>query len=344
MNPSATNHPISWVKKYHDDKALDLSPVFQRKAVWSDSQASYLIDSILNDLPVPEIFVRTATSAVGETVLEVVDGQQRLRSIIRFYSNDLELLGDDVTPRWAGTTWDDLSPDQKKAFFAFKLIVRELEGATDAEVRDMFRRLNASQSSLNDQELRHSQFQGEFISLVEALADDDWWVEHKVVTPSQIRRMADVEFISELLVSMMSGPLDKKQGLEEFYVDYDDDFPDRDHWRDQFLKTRRLSLRLAGDELRGWRSKTEFYSLFLASAWLRTDDQVPSSKRMPAAIKRLKTFREKVNKAKRKDNTETFEPAVHEYAEAAVRASTDLARRRLRSQVIQEVVTGKLKV
>ena len=45
MNPHATNHPISWFKKFEVDNSLDLSPKFQRRPVWSDTQASYLIDS-----------------------------------------------------------------------------------------------------------------------------------------------------------------------------------------------------------------------------------------------------------------------------------------------------------
>ncbi len=341
MNPRATNHPVSWFKKYHDDDALDLSPAFQRKLVWSDSQASYLIDTILTELPVPEIFVRSVTSSDGETTLQVVDGQQRLHSIIRFYSGDLELDGDQMSPEWQGASWDRLTPEQRTRFFEFELVVRELRGASDAEVRDMFRRLNANQSSLNKQELRHSWYQGEFIGFVEDLADDSWWLSNRVVTPLQIRRMLDVEFVSELLVAIMSGPLDKKQQLESFYSEYDDDFPDREHWRDRFLASRRLALNLTGADLKGWRSKTEFYSLFLASSWLLADEMVPEGAEMKAAVSRLRDFRDHVDQAKRRDNEQTFPKYIRDYADAATRASTDLARRVLRSKTITSVVLGE---
>jgi len=195
MNPLATNHPISHFKKHEVDESLDLSPSFQRKPVWTDGQASYLIDSILNNLPVPEIFVRLSSDQEGNSLYEVVDGQQRLRSIIRFYKNQLVLTGDSVSPKWMGKTWNDLEDETKTNFWQYKLVVRELENASDTEVRDMFRRLNANQSNLNDQELRHSQYSGEFISTVEELAADRWWLNNKVVTPTQIRRMNDVEFI-----------------------------------------------------------------------------------------------------------------------------------------------------
>ena len=185
MNPHATNHPISWFRKFVSAGSLDLSPVFQRRPVWSDAQSSYLIDSILNDLPIPEIFVRTKTSADGDTTVEVVDGQQRLRSIIKFFNNDLELTGKYVSSKWLGSTWDDLDPSVRKTFWSFKVVVRELETASDTEVRDMFRRLNANQSSLNLQELRHAQYTGEFITTVETIADESWWTVKKIVTPAQ---------------------------------------------------------------------------------------------------------------------------------------------------------------
>ena len=160
MNPHATNHPISWFRKLSADGSLDLSPAFQRRPVWSDAQSSYLIDSILNYLPIPEVFVRTKTTAEGDTTVEVVDGQQRLRSIIRFFRNDLELVGKDVSDAWVGVTWDHLDRGFQEKFWSFKIVVRELENTSDTEVRDMFRRLNANQSSLNAQELRHSSTEG----------------------------------------------------------------------------------------------------------------------------------------------------------------------------------------
>lgn len=341
MNPHATNHPITWFRKFQADGTLDLSPAFQRRPVWSDAQASYLIDSILSNLPVPEIFVRTVTSPTGETNLEVVDGQQRLRSIIRFYQNDLTLSGERVSADWRGDTWNALDQPTRDAFWSYKLVVRELEGASDIEVRDMFRRLNANMSNLNAQELRHSQLSGEFITLVESLADDPWWLERRIVTMPQVRRMLDVEFISELLVALVAGPLDKKQGLDEYYETYDDEFPDKEKWREQFLATRELTALLVDNSFGRWSGKTEFYSLFVAAGWIVGDNQAPEGDALVAARKRLARFREKADKAKSKAATKQFEAYVHAYADAATRASTDLSRRLTRSQVVKSLILGQ---
>lgn len=341
MNPNATNHSISYFRKFHNDGQLDLTPSFQRKPVWTDQQASYLVDTILNSLPMPEIYTRNQTDDQGEIVLEVVDGQQRLRSIIRFYSGDLVLSGENVSERWRGLSWENLSEDQRSKFWDYKIVVRELERASDVEVRDMFRRLNSNQSNLNDQELRHSQYDGEFMLCVERVADDRWWLDNKIVTPGQIRRMLDAEFISELLVGVMSGPLDKKIGLDEFYRDFDAEFPDRDYWENILIETRRLTKNLAGGDLRGWTSKTEYYSFFIAIGHLHQDDLLPVGRDQETAIIRLRQFREHADQAKRSDNTREFGERIANYVSAVTRASTDLGRRVKRIETIRAVILGE---
>lgn len=341
MNPQSTNHPIAWVRQQKVAGRLDLSPSFQRKPVWSDAQASYLIDSILNDLPVPEIFLRAQTTSQGERPIEVVDGQQRLKSIIRFFDGDLELEGDHVSEPFRGLKWEQLTDRQKTAFYEFKLAFRELENVSDAEVRDMFRRLNANQESLNDQELRHSQYSGRFIQLVEELADDDWWLANGITTTNQVRRMLDIEFVSELLVGLMSGPLDKKQGLDGFYVDYDEEFPDEDYWRRRFKATRALTERALGGVFAGWRSKTEFYSLFLACGRLVNDGLKLGPEELELAHSRLSAFRTKADQAKKKGVAQEFPKYVTDYAEAVTRASTDIGRRLERINIMEALLLGK---
>ncbi|MDE2805346.1 MAG: DUF262 domain-containing protein [Gemmatimonadota bacterium] len=340
MNPHATNHPISWFQKYFFDGSLDLSPAFQRRPVWSDAQSSYLIDSILNDLPIPEVFVRTITLPDGDTTVEVVDGQQRLRSIIKFFSNDLELTGSDVSPAWLGVTWDRLDPSVQQRFWSFKIVVRELENASDTEVRDMFRRLNANQSGLNLQELRHAQYRGEFITAVEKIADDPWWTVNRIVTPTQCRRMLDVEFVSELLIGLLAGPLDKKKGLDGFYSDYDEHFPDQGLWEVRFRQTRDLTTAVLERRFRGWNSKTEYYSLFLACGRLILDERVLSDAELGGVIARLKVFRNEADEAKKRDSKGSFPRYVTDYADAVTRASTDLARRIYRIRVIEALLLG----
>jgi ParB-like chromosome segregation protein Spo0J len=84
MDSSASNQKISWFRKESAAGNLDLNPNFQRRPVWTEEQSSYLIDTILNGLPIPEIYIRSSSTPAGETSYEVVDGQQRVRSVLLF--------------------------------------------------------------------------------------------------------------------------------------------------------------------------------------------------------------------------------------------------------------------
>ena len=152
--------------------------------------------------------------------------------------------------------------------------------------------------------------------------------------------MLDVEFVSELLIGMVSGPLDKKAGLDQFYIDYDDQLPDEDRWRRAFRRTRDLAEAVIDGNLTGWRSKTEYYSLFLARGRLVYDRKVPRGAAVVGARTRLKVFRAKADKAKQKDNRESLPRYITDYAEAVTRASTDLGRRLYRIAVVEALLTG----
>ena len=56
---------------------------YQRKYVWDEGKASRLIESLLLNVPIPVVYL----AETEDGVLEVVDGQQRLRSIWRFISD-----------------------------------------------------------------------------------------------------------------------------------------------------------------------------------------------------------------------------------------------------------------
>ncbi|HVE70984.1 MAG TPA: DUF262 domain-containing protein [Thermoanaerobaculia bacterium] len=339
---TATNRKISWFAREDGVGALDLTPEFQRRHVWQEDQSSYLIDTILNGLPFPEIYVRSDTTDAGDTTYQIVDGQQRIRSILDFAKNDLVLVGEDVSPRLVGKSFEDLSPDEKKTFWNYDVVVRDLVDATDGDIRDVFRRLNVSAEILTDQELRHAEYTGKFRKLMEELADDEWWLDHRVVNVRQVRRMEDVEFVSELFVAMMAGPQNKKLTLDQYYEDYDKEFPDEAKSRVQFTDTRALiESILSSKDIKAWSGKSDFYTLF--TVLTAYSDQHWTKTQRQRVRDSLMRFRGQVDQAKKKDNTKTFPKRVHEYAEAVTRAATDAARRTTRQDIVDAIVRSAIK-
>ena len=64
-------------------------PSFQRDYVWKVSQASKLIESLVMGLPIPSIFM--AKDEGKEENYYIIDGQQRLKSIEKFYNGEFAL-------------------------------------------------------------------------------------------------------------------------------------------------------------------------------------------------------------------------------------------------------------
>src|SRR5947208_1012015 len=107
MDVSASNQKISWFRREEESETLDLTPQFQRRPVWTDEQSSYLIDTILSGLPIPEIYIRSSSTPKGKARYEVIDGQQRIRAVLEFGANDLELNGEHVNAKWSGKRFDE---------------------------------------------------------------------------------------------------------------------------------------------------------------------------------------------------------------------------------------------
>ena len=67
---NTTLRNISWFKSAHDRKELDIKPPFQRNPVWVTRQKSYLIDTILNKFPIPEIYMQETVDEKLQKTLE----------------------------------------------------------------------------------------------------------------------------------------------------------------------------------------------------------------------------------------------------------------------------------
>src|SRR5437867_2312048 len=126
MNPKSTQKTVFKVSDFLSWQragSLVLSPAFQRRPVWPSGAKSFLIDTIIRGIPVPIIFLRQRTNPKTlEPFREVVDGQQRLRTVISFIDaallHDFDALKDAFTvdaihnedPDIAGKRFRDLSP------------------------------------------------------------------------------------------------------------------------------------------------------------------------------------------------------------------------------------------
>lgn len=274
--PKPNTQALSWF--YGEDKkgTLLLKPKYQRNPIWSLGQKCFLIDSLISGSPIPQVFINIKTAGVGrdrKTIHEVVDGQQRLRAILEFMNDEYPLVRttvrsypvSDIYEPHVNEKYSELPANLQEAIWNYPLAVQELRGWSDAEIKSLFRRLNYVVERLSKQELRHSQYFGEFVEAVEELASDEFWDDIELFTRRDSQRMKDVEFISELFVVVIDGIQDGQKSLDKFYADYDVLFPKRYNYVAKFRQTvaslKTIQAFLASSR---FTKKADFYALFAA--------------------------------------------------------------------------------
>ncbi len=199
---------LEWSEK----NQLKLNPEFQRGSVWPPAARTYLIDTILRRLPVPKIYVRTRVDLqTKRSFREVVDGQQRLRAILDF-GNDRFELG----PRaqeYAGKRYSDLDPGEQERFLGYAIAVDQLINASDADVLEVFSRLNSYTVPVNPPELRHAKYQGEFKWSVHEMSQK-WSVlleTYRVVGARDAVRLLSDSLMAEMFGIVLEGVKDGGQ-------------------------------------------------------------------------------------------------------------------------------------
>lgn len=157
---------IGEIMNIYKDGELDVHPEFQRFFRWDTEQKTKLIESILLGIPIPPIFVAQKLNGKWD----VIDGQQRLSTILQFLQvlkkdsgekyDPLILSKTKFIPSLSGVRWDNnelFSEEQKITFKREKLSFTIIKESTDNDNSkyEMFQRLNTGGTHLSPQELRN---------------------------------------------------------------------------------------------------------------------------------------------------------------------------------------------
>lgn len=333
-----THRDIAWFKQAFELNQLEMKPPFQRNPVWTTKQKSFLVDSILNAYPIPEVYMQDVINENGEKKYIIVDGQQRITACLDYIYGKFSIDGKD-SPSLADLTFDDLKPEQKKLVYGYQFVIRLLPEVSDHEIREIFQRLNRNNVALNPQELRQATYWGPFIQTMNDLADLEIWNKIDIFSSTDIKRMLDVEFISELSIAVLHGIQNKKVTLDKYYEAYEEDFPHRQQLKELFDITLRELINILpniGDTR--WAKKTDFYTLFVLFSKQISFLPLSDEKRAKARMLLL-DFAVNVDKfltieKENGDNTNVSEN-VKQYA-LNIRASSDLGARKKREESLNK--------
>jgi hypothetical protein len=219
-----TTKSVGLLKQLYEDDQLELAAEFQRFSVWPRPAKAYLVDTIIEDLPIPQIFLQRYNSAqTGRQAFRVIDGQQRLRAVFE-YMEDRFALTESMKKNRRGKRFSELSPRLQDQIRNYDFVVEELWDYSDDDIRDLFVRMNKYVVRLSQQELRHAKETGAFYDFVERLGAWEFWKDQRVFTATQLKRMRSVEFAAELAILLIEGPQDKKSSIDLYYGRYQEKF------------------------------------------------------------------------------------------------------------------------
>ena len=224
-----------------DEGKLIVDDTYQRRSVWSEKDKVRLIETILLQLVIPELFFWKADTdpETGISTTHIVDGQQRIKAIYSFINNEFKLkpqylLDKGSKEKYANKYFKDLDTETRKTFWNYQLMIIEIDSAaTRDDIITMFNRLNLTDYNLNDQEKRNS-VSGEFAALAREISDNPLWDEKRLFTGPDVKRMKDVEFCASIILLHRKGIIDQtdqsalNQAYEELQVGYKDAEQDKE--------------------------------------------------------------------------------------------------------------------
>lgn len=343
---------ISWFLDLYKRGLLDLTPPYQRHSVWTPKERRYFLDTIFNGYPCPPLFLYKTLSDEGVSTYHVVDGKQRLETIINFTLNKISLSAEMADEGLAGKKWKAIDIDQRRKFWNYQLAVEMLDSVDNAFVKEIFDRYNRTSKNLERQELRHAKYDGWFVTTAEEESRKSEWRNLGIVTTANARRMKDVQFISELMLAMLKHEISgfNQEELDEYYAIYDspnEGDPNfvEEEFIDTFERTKAWILAVeANNQVVSSLAKTStnFYSLW---CFALLGGNLPE----PADFSpRYKSFMETVAAILKAEDPEQFlagqDPLLYRhqfnYAQNARGANTELPQRIARHNALVSFITG----
>ncbi len=190
---------------YKEGKII-LSPDYQRNDIWTSKAQKKLIDTILKPQPLPNFFLLKK----NDDEYEMVDGQQRSRTIIGFSKGQI-----------LSSNGENIDSIDEELFLNYPLDITLINKLSDDEViEDYYALVNSSGLRLSTPELRKAKYYDtKFLELSSTLAKSKPFSEFGFFSSGTKIRMNDIELVSELLALLHFGISERKDKLDQLFED-----------------------------------------------------------------------------------------------------------------------------
>lgn len=218
---------VSTLVEQWNDKTLTL-PEIQRQYVWDNARASRLVESLLLNVPIPVVYF----SETEDVNYLVIDGHQRIRSIVRFIQNEFSLSGLKIFGELNGKRFHQLGDKDQRQLKT--RVIRAIIITSDSDPMmkfEVFERLNTGSIALNAQEVRNSTHRGPMNEIIKICADDVNF-RRCIGSLKPRARMVDNELILRYL-ALENGWRGYRPPLKRFLNEY---MRKSNTWDDELLK------------------------------------------------------------------------------------------------------------
>ncbi|SDP22944.1 Protein of unknown function DUF262 [Mucilaginibacter sp. OK268] len=331
MKTSATNRKLRVLINDIKNNILIPRPEFQRRLVWTNDDKLRFLSTVLEGYPFPEIYIAAGkvNPDTGEGSEMLVDGQQRITTLYQYFIASSEIKLKDVI-----VAYSDLSNDQKVAFLEYEVVTRDLGQKTIEEIKEIFKRINSTKYSLNAMETHNARFDGVFKKFAEKISQNIFFENHRVFTITEIRRMSDMVFTLDVIITVLSTYFNRDEEIESYLLRYNDEFEYEEELtyelQDIFIKIEKLGL---SDKSRGWK-KSDLFTLIIELYKAVYKNKLELD--LKAIGEQLESFYSLVDTKDYLRNK-----TVNTYRKATLSSTTDRGSRIDRGKIVENILKSK---
>ena len=336
MQITATNKKVRVLLADIRTGVLVSRPDFQRRLVWLNKDKSAFIKTVLDGYPFPEIYIAAGKvdAITGEGKEVLVDGQQRLTTLKQYFEGSPDLkLSKKIVP------YSNLTEQQKIDFLEYDVVVRYLGKVSQAEIKEVFRRINSTSYSLNVMEIHNSMFDGEMKRFAEDLAQDRFFEKYRVFSANDIRRMYDTRFALSIIITVMSTYFDQDNNFENFLYRYNDELENKEFLSAKFQEVFQFVTKCRLSHFSRIRRKADLFTLLVEVYRALIKEDKPLE---PVEVgRRLQQFYELVDQSVKTEERIWMEQSrLVEYYNATRQGTNHRTNRISRGNILQDVING----
>lgn len=167
--PHSQNYTIGSLADLKRDGDLVLNPEYQRNYLQTDKEASRFVESVFLGCVIPEVQLYEDEQT---SIIEVLDGQQRITSLIAFIEGNLRLTGLTTIKELNGFTYSELPKELQKRYKNYVLVSRIVKASDEEYKFFVFERLNTGSKKLLPQEIRNCIYMGNLLKMAKKLSEE----------------------------------------------------------------------------------------------------------------------------------------------------------------------------